>query len=132
MYSKACTRAKTYTAKPIATVDVSAVARRIAADLAQVALQQRQTLELDAPTPCMVQGNDLLVGVLLRNLIDNASRYSPAGARILVTVATSDGQVTVCIEDSAPGMSDRGPDWESAFTACWATTNPAAVWAGQL
>jgi two-component system sensor histidine kinase QseC len=90
---------------PDARVDLSQVARQVAANLAPTALARQQTLELEASTPCHVTGNDLLVGVLVRNLIDNAIRYSPNGAKILVRVAQSPGKVNLSVEDSGPGMS---------------------------
>lgn len=86
-------------------LDVSAVARRVAVDLAPAALAQHQHLELDAPQACIVTGNDLLVGVLLRNLIDNAIRYSPQAARIMVKVAEFSGKTVVSVQDSGPGMT---------------------------
>lgn len=89
-----------------ANVDLSAVARRVAADLAPTALARHQTLELEAITPHAVAGDDLLVGVLVRNLIDNAMRYSPDGARIWVRVAAESGQPTLRVEDSGPGMTE--------------------------
>ena len=88
------------------TVDLSAVARRIAADLALTALARHQTLELEANTPCTVAGNDLLTGVLVRNLIDNAIRYAPDGASIHVSVASESGQVCLKVQDSGPGMAE--------------------------
>ena len=92
-------------AAPAAPVDLSAVARRVAADLAHVALARQQTLELEADAPCPVPGDDTLVGVLVRNLIDNALRYSPNGAKIVVRVALAAGQATLQVEDSGPGMT---------------------------
>ena len=89
-----------------ATVDLSGVAQRMAAELAPAALTRHQMLTLDAPAACPVAGNDLLIGVLVRNLIDNALRYSPDGARIEVAVAAQSGQTVLRVEDSGPGMTD--------------------------
>ncbi|WP_114969691.1 ATP-binding protein [Rhodoferax ferrireducens] len=93
-------------AVPAATVDLSAVSRRVAAELAPAALARHQTLELDAAAPCVVAGTDMLIGVLVRNLIDNALRYSPDGARIDVQVALASGRPVLQVEDSGPGMSE--------------------------
>lgn len=87
------------------TTDVTAVARRVAADLAPTALARQQTLELDAHAPCPIAGDEMLVSVLVRNLIDNALRYSPSGARIQVGVANESGQTVLRVEDSGPGMT---------------------------
>lgn len=88
-------------------LDISALAQRVAADLALTALARQQTLVLEAPTPCLVAGNELLMGVLVRNLIDNAIRYSPDGAQICISVSTQAGGLsTLRVEDSGPGMSE--------------------------
>jgi two-component system sensor histidine kinase QseC len=89
------------------TVDLRMVARRVAADLAPLALAHHQTLELEAPAPTLVVGDDMLVSVLVRNLIDNAMRYSPDGAKIWVSVAAQFGQPYLRVEDSGPGMTEQ-------------------------
>ena len=43
--------------------------------------------------------------VLLRNLLDNASRYAGDGARIAVSVAVVRGWVQLTVQDSGPGLS---------------------------
>lgn len=88
-------------------VDLCAVARRTAADLAPTALARHQTLELDASASCAVTGNDLLIGVLVRNLIDNAMRYSPDGARIWINITNEADQALLRVEDSGPGMTEQ-------------------------
>lgn len=91
---------------PASRIDLSAVARHVAAELAPTALAQQQALELDASAPCLVAGDDMLLAVLVRNLIDNALRYSPPGAQIQVRVAMQAGQAELCVHDSGPGMSE--------------------------
>lgn len=88
-----------------AKVDLGGVARRVAAELAPGALRRHQTLELEADTPCAVAGDDMLTGVLLRNLMDNALRYSPEGARIRVSLTVESGQPVLRVEDSGAGMT---------------------------
>jgi two-component system sensor histidine kinase QseC len=88
-------------------VDLSAVTRRIAAELAPTALARQQSLELDAGASCPVAGDEILVGVLVRNLIDNALRYSPDGARVHVRVALASKQAQLWVEDSGTGMTEQ-------------------------
>ncbi|MES2944629.1 MAG: ATP-binding protein [Pseudomonadota bacterium] len=90
--------------------DLGELLQAVAADLAPYALRRQQILELDAPAPCAVQGDALLVSVLARNLLDNALRYSPDGARVLVSVNTVDGQPQLRIEDSGNGMTQAQID----------------------
>ena len=89
------------------TVEMSALARRVAADLAPTALAHRQTLELEADAPCTVAGDEVLLAVLLRNLIDNALRYSPDSARVCVSVTSESGQTVLRVQDSGPGMTEQ-------------------------
>jgi two-component system sensor histidine kinase QseC len=88
-------------------VDLSALARRVAADLAPAALARHQTLELEADAPCPVAGDEMLTGVLVRNLIDNALRYSPEGARIRIGVDNESGRPLLRVEDSGAGMTEQ-------------------------
>jgi two-component system, OmpR family, sensor histidine kinase QseC len=86
-------------------LDLSALVRRVAADVAPAALARQQTLELDAPQACVVQGDETLLAVLVRNLLDNAVRYSPHHARIAVQVAAQNGHTLLQVQDSGAGMS---------------------------
>ena len=85
-------------APPMTPVDLSAVTRHLAAELAPAALAKGQAIELDAPLPCSVSGNRALLEVLLRNLIDNAIRYCPQGARILISVQCGAGQAALSLK----------------------------------
>ena len=86
-------------------VDLSALTRRIAAELASAAIAKAQSLELDAPTVCAAHGDETLAAVLVRNLVDNAIRYSPAQAVVHLRVAEDAGQIVLTAEDSGPGLS---------------------------
>ena len=85
--------------------DLRALARSVAADMAPQALARGQDLELQAPQPCPVAIDEVLPRVLLRNLLDNASRYAGDGARIAVSVAVVRGWVELTVQDSGPGLS---------------------------
>lgn len=87
-------------------LDLSALTRRVAANLAPTALARHQELELDAEAPGPVTGDETLIGVLVRNLIDNALRYSPDHAKVWVSVAVEAGQTVLRVQDSGAGMSD--------------------------
>lgn len=87
------------------TVDLAALARRVVGELAPHALDRGQALSLEVAAPRTLDGAPTLLGVLLRNLVDNALRYSPDGARIDVQVGdTHDGAVLLRVCDSGPGL----------------------------
>jgi len=93
-------------APAMAAVDLRALARRVVAELAPRAIGKRQALAFEGDTPCTLPGNETLLAVLVRNLVDNAVRYSPAGARIRVAVRPEDGQAALQVEDSGPGLAE--------------------------
>ena len=74
-------------APALAVLDLSALVRGVVGELAPKALDKQQRIELDAAPDCRVQGEATLLAVLVRNLVDNAIRYSPTGARVQVAVA---------------------------------------------
>lgn len=94
-------------APALGPVDLSAIARATVAELAPAALGRQQQLELDAPAPCPLAGSEPLLSILVRNLVDNALRYAPDGARIVVRTDAAAGGALLAVEDSGPGMRDQ-------------------------
>ncbi|MBN1239614.1 MAG: sensor histidine kinase N-terminal domain-containing protein [Gammaproteobacteria bacterium] len=93
-------------APTVEALDLAALARRVVGELAPAALAKRQSLELEAGEPVMVTGSDVLLAVLVRNLVDNAVRYAPREARIIVGVRCDDGRKVLSVEDSGPGLAE--------------------------
>jgi two-component system sensor histidine kinase QseC len=92
---------------PVKTsLDLSALARSVAAEVAPLALERQQSFELEAAQGCPVIAEETLMRVLLRNLLDNAVRYSPPHARVRVQVRPEEGGVLLRVEDSGPGLAD--------------------------
>jgi two-component system sensor histidine kinase QseC len=82
-------------------VDLAALVRQVVAEVAPRALGRQQHIEVDAPAVSTVRGDPTLLAVLVRNLVDNAERYSGPGATVRVTVAGA----TLRVEDSGAGMA---------------------------
>lgn len=92
---------------PTAHADLGAVVRQVAQDLQPMAAARGQRMDCDlaaAALPiCMAPA---LAQALLRNLVDNALRYSPQDGVVRVTAAQDAGGVlSVVVEDSGPGMA---------------------------
>ena len=87
-----------------AALDLSALVRQQVAELAPKAIDRGQTLELKADTRCTVRGDATLLTVLVRNLVDNALRYSPPGSQVQVAVQMQAGRVRLQVQDSGPGL----------------------------
>lgn len=54
--------------------------------------------------PSLIQGNPLLLGELLVNLLDNALRYTPSGRQVLVSLQVEDHGCVLMVQDGGPGI----------------------------
>jgi len=99
-------RLETDSVPSLHTVDLPAIAQQVVAELAPKAIQRRQSLELETTPGCAVGGDETLLGVLVRNLVDNAMRYSPSGARVEVAVRHEADMIVLTVEDSGSGLSE--------------------------
>ena len=88
-------------------VDLAALARSVVGELAPAAIAKRQAIAFDAPVPCPVRGDATLLSVLIRNLVDNAIRYSPPDAAVRVALTNERGRVRLAVEDGGPGMAEQ-------------------------
>ena len=61
-------------------------------------------LEIDALVPAPVRGDQVALSTLVRNLVDNALRYTEPGGRVAVTTTILDGRVSVTVEDDGIGI----------------------------
>jgi two-component system sensor histidine kinase QseC len=88
-----------------APIDLAALTRQSVAELAPSALDKAQDISLDAEELCPVAADPVLLAVLVRNLVDNAIRYSPEGAQVQVQVRAVDQAVQLTVNDSGPGLA---------------------------
>lgn len=97
--------------------DLQALAAVAVAELAPGALAKNIDLQLadggPVPAPC----EPALVAILMRNLIDNAVRYSPRHSVVRVVVAKRGAVAEFAVVDQGPGIPDaeRGLVWERFY-----------------
>jgi len=92
------------TAAKTRPVDLADLARRTAADLAGVAAAKGVDLGLQQADPASIEGQPDALQILLRNLVDNAVKYTPGGGTVDISVLSGAGTVAVQVEDSGPGI----------------------------
>ena len=83
------------------------LAREVVAELVPLADAGGIDLGVSAAQPASVHGDPDALRTLLRNLVDNAVRYTPAGGRVDVSVeeAAADTQVArLTVSDDGPGI----------------------------
>jgi two-component system sensor histidine kinase QseC len=87
-------------------VKLGDLAETICAELATLALQRDQTLELLAgPDLPDVMGRPDLLAVLISNLVDNAVHYTGRGGHITVSIEATKTGVALLVCDDGPGIA---------------------------
>lgn len=91
----------------MAECDVAAIARQVLADLAPAALAKEIELGLSSPAAAMIRGNTDMLAILMRNLVDNAIRYTPPYGRVSVSLRVEQGRARLEVTDSGPGIPEQ-------------------------
>ncbi|MCP1623673.1 ATP-binding protein [Pseudomonas nitroreducens] len=88
-----------------ARISVHKVYRAVLEDLLPVAEKKQLDLGVDGDD-CEIVTNELDLQTLIKNLADNAVRYTPAGGRIDLRVLRQGATVILQVEDSGPGIPE--------------------------
>jgi two-component system sensor histidine kinase MtrB len=100
--------------------DATELARSAIASVAPLAQARNQEIDLTAPAnPLFVFGDFRRLEQALVNLLSNAEKYSPDGAPIRVTVASSEDEVSWSVVDRGHGIKpeDKARLFERFFVA---------------
>jgi signal transduction histidine kinase len=86
----------------LARFNLADLVRQVALDM-QV-ISPAHIMHVEAPARVMIEGDTIRLGQVLRNLITNAIKYSPAGGRVELTVRGVKQEVEVCVRDFGLGI----------------------------
>jgi two-component system, OmpR family, sensor histidine kinase QseC len=86
------------------------IARLAVSEIVPAALAKEIEIELTGGPPVTVPGEARLLRILLRNLLDNAVRYSPPNTAVRMCVGQRDGRALMTVADEGPGVAveERG------------------------
>jgi signal transduction histidine kinase len=90
--------------EPLVPTDLAEAARRAVADVVPLADAKSIRLALDTQGDGIVEGDAAALRILVRNLVDNAVRYTPAAGRVDLTVTDDREHVVLTVDDSGPGI----------------------------
>lgn len=92
-----------------AEVSLPACIEQAVADVAPLALARHIHLDFDGLAPAIITGDLDSLRMMMRNLVDNAVRYTPEHGRIRIGLAIEGDAALLRIEDSGRGIpeSDR-------------------------
>jgi two-component system, OmpR family, sensor kinase len=85
-------------------VDLEQLAREAVAEVLPQAQARGIDVGLAPGPPLAVSGSRQALGVLLRNLLDNAVKYTPADGTVDIRVEQAADSVVLAVEDSGPGI----------------------------
>lgn len=87
------------------SIEVAALARQVVEDLHLGS--QAERLQVEVLNNPRVMGDPDLLRVALRNLLDNALRYSPPGSPITLGASLENGAPRLWVEDSGLGVAEE-------------------------
>ncbi len=91
----------------IVRCNLSELTRDVTGQLAPLAFEKNIALHFNAEKLCFLQGNIAAVVILIRNLIDNAIRYTPKDGAVEITVARVEQTVVLTVADNGPGIPEE-------------------------
>lgn len=88
-------------------VNLTKITREVLVMLAPTAIQKQIELEFDDSSVHEFLGHPTAISILVRNLVDNAIRYSPLEGRVQVRVYQEKKEVILEIQDTGPGIPEE-------------------------
>ena len=111
-------------------VYLQSVVQLSVADVLPQAVRKRIDLGLAGNTPVLlkVSGQTEGLRILVRNLLENAVKYTPPDGRVDVSLADQQGQPVLTVEDSGPGIApeNRHRVFDRFFRATDTTLEPGS------
>jgi two-component system phosphate regulon sensor histidine kinase PhoR len=89
----------------MARCDVRQIFSGVIADLSPAIEAKRQHVAIDVPPDvAQVDGDPAKLHDIVRNLVENAVNYSPEGADVTLAAKRLNGQYSITVTDSGPGI----------------------------
>jgi two-component system OmpR family sensor kinase len=97
-------KAQSATELPKSPVSVQGIYRRVLEDLIPLAEAKRIDIGVEGSQDAQVLVSELDMIAVVKNLVDNAIRYTPEGGRVDLSVGTAEGLAVLRIQDNGPGI----------------------------
>ena len=90
--------------QPKSSVSVQHIYRLVLEDLLPLAQAKQIDMGVEGDQDAELWVSELDLMAVVKNLVDNAIRYTPAGGRVDLSVTTGQGRAILRIQDSGPGI----------------------------
>jgi len=95
----------------VSQIDLESICAELIAFIYPQALEKNIEIELkNECTHPIINGNEAALGILLRNLLDNAIRYTPNNSRIDVKIIEHNHNILLQVIDNGPGIPEEYRD----------------------
>lgn len=95
---------------PKTVLNLHHLTQSVMAEMAVKIMEKNQELILDCAAEvqsCTLLGSDFLLEILIRNLLDNASQYTPEAGQIKLTISKQNSELQLVVEDSGIGIDSK-------------------------
>jgi len=99
-------RAQAAAGRPGTLIEVALVYRRVLEDLIPLAQAKGIDVGVLGDAGLHVPGDEIDLIAIVKNLADNAIRYTPAGGRVDLSATRTPGAVLLEVEDNGPGIPE--------------------------
>ncbi len=90
------------------SINLAKQASEIIGMLAPVAIEKNIELELiNSESTATIKGNITAIDILIRNLVDNAIRYSPENCHVQIEIREDKDHVELFVRDNGPGIPEE-------------------------
>lgn len=86
-------------------VDLRKIAVEVVSEMVPSGVAKGIEVGLASEVSCKIRGDGGALGILLRNLVDNAVRYSPQGGKVTVRIEKSPDGCILEVADTGPGIT---------------------------
>ncbi len=94
-------------------IEIGEIAKTAVINLIESSNRKEIDLGLEQGEPIQVCAEKITIEVLLRNIIDNAIKYTPKGGKIDIRLRRKNDLAVISVEDTGPGIIDD--ELESVF-----------------
>jgi two-component system sensor histidine kinase QseC len=93
--------------RPVNVVPLRQTVGLVLQEIAPLAISKALEIELGDGEELQVAGQRDLLAILVRNLLDNAIRYTPAGGSVHVVTVKHKEDICLVVEDTGPGLNEQ-------------------------